>query len=219
MFNVSRTGPTPVSLQKQSGYGGEDVVNRLREIFHDKCYICESKDPTSLNVEHFHPHKGDVLKKHDWNNLFYVCGRCNNIKLAKYHNLLDCTDSKVDVFSALRHIPPHTPYQSRLIIEAMIDEPKTKETALLLNEVFNTDATINKKITGVYLRKKVFAKYNRFLELVNQYYDEELPMDVRDGALTRLKQIVSKTQEFSAFIRWVAKEDERLNTALAPHFD
>lgn len=219
MFNVHRTGPVPATLQKQNGYSGEDVVTRLREIFHDKCYICELKDPTSINVEHFHPHKGDVVKKHDWNNLFYVCGRCNNIKLAKYVNLLDCTDSTVDVFTALRHIPPHTPYQSKLVIEAMGDDPKTKETALLLNEVFNTDATINKKITAAYLRKKVFTKYNRFLELVNEYYDEELPKNIRDDALIRLQQLVSKTQEFSAFIRWVAKEDENLKKVLTPHFD
>ncbi|WP_082107132.1 HNH endonuclease [Chromobacterium vaccinii] len=219
MFNVTRTAPAPASLSKSNGYSGDDVLTQLRKIFHDKCYICEIKDPTSINVEHFHPHKGDVLKKHDWNNLFYVCGRCNNIKLAKYENLLDCTDPTVDVFKALRHIPPHTPYQKTLHIEATNNDPKTQETARLLNEVFNTDSTINKKITGSYLRKKVFHRYNRFLELVNHYYDEELPQETRDDALVRLKVLISKTQEFSAFIRWIAAEDENLNKILAEHFD
>lgn len=219
MFNVTRYGPTPASLLKNNGYSNEDVVTQLRKIFYDKCYICEIKDPTSINVEHFHPHKGDISKKHDWNNLFYVCGRCNNIKLAKYENLLDCSDPSVDVCMLLKHMPPHTPYQKKLIIEAMGSDPKTEETARLLNDVFNTDSTINKKITGGYLRKKVFQRYNRFLELVNQYYDEELPQSMRDEAIVRLKVLVSKTQEFSAFIRWVAIEDQKLSEILAQHFD
>lgn len=125
----------------------------------------------------------------------------------------------MDVFTALRHIPPHTPYQAKLVIEAMDDDPRTKETALLLNEVFNSDATINKKITAGYLRKKIFKRYNRFLELVNTYYDDELPKNMQDDALIRLKQLVSKTQEFSAFIRWVVKEDVKLNAVLAQHLD
>lgn len=219
MFNVSRTEPAPASLLKKNGYLEEDVLISLRNIFSDKCYICEIKDPTSLNVEHFDPHKGDIDKKHDWKNLFFVCGRCNNIKLAKYTNLLDCTDPDTDVFAALRHIPPLTPYQEKLIIQATDSDPKTQETARLVDEVFNTNATINKKITGAYLRKKVFQRYNKFIELLNIYYDEELSQEKREEAASRMKQTVSKKTEFSAFIRWIVMEDEDLKKILYQHFD
>lgn len=203
MFNVSRPAEAPESLAERRSYSEEDVVNKLREIFYDKCYLCEIKDPTSINVEHFDAHQGNLDKKFDWNNLFYVCGRCNNIKLARYNNLLDCTNNDVDVFRLIKQLPPHTPYQSKIIIEPMAADDKTIETADLLDEIFNTEKTINKKITGKYLRKKVFHKCNRFLELVNEYLDDELPQERKDEALVRLQVLMSRKQEFSAFIRWV----------------
>lgn len=219
MFNVSRPAEAPESLAERKSYSEEDVVNKLREIFYDKCYLCEIKDPTSINVEHFDAHQGNLDKKFDWNNLFYVCGRCNNIKLAKYNNLLDCTNNDVDVFRLIKQLPPHTPYQSKIIIEPMAADDKTIETADLLDEIFNTEKTINKKITGKYLRKKVFHKYNRFLELVNEYLDDELPQERKDEALVRLQVLMSRKQEFSAFIRWVVLEDEYLHELLGNSID
>lgn len=219
MFNVTRSPDVPESLSARRSYSEEDVLNKLREIFYDKCYLCEIKDPTSINVEHFDAHQGNLDKKFDWNNLFYVCGRCNNIKLAKYNNLLDCTKDSVDVFRAIKHLPPHTPYQSKIIIESMATDDKTIETAALLDEIFNTEKTINKKITGKYLRKKVFHKYNRFLDLVNEYLDDELPQTRKNEAYERLQVLMSKEQEFSAFIRWVVLEDEYLYELLGASID
>lgn len=219
MFNVSRTPTAPASLASGVSYTEEDVLAELSKIFYDKCYLCEIKEPTSVNVEHFIPHQGDVNKKFDWNNLFFVCGRCNNIKLARYANLLDCTDERTDVFAAIKHLPPHTPYQNKLVIEPMCDDSKTRETAALIDEIFNTDRTINKKITGQYLRKKVFQRFNKFLELVNRYLDEELPQETRDEVLARLRVQMSKKLEFSAFIRWIVLEDEFLSGLLESSFD
>lgn len=219
MFNVTRPADAPESLAERRSYSEEDVLNKLREIFYDKCYLCEIKDPTSINVEHFDAHQGDLDKKFDWNNLFYVCGRCNNIKLAKYNKLLDCTDDNVDVFRSIKHLPPHTPYQSKIIIDPMVTDEKTVETADLLDEIFNTDRTINKKITGKYLRKKVFHKYNRFLELVNEYLDDELPQERKDEALERLQVLMSRKQEFSAFMRWIVLEDDYLHELLGNSID
>ena len=59
MFNVTRTQPAPDSLKNKNGYAGDDVLNELRLIFFDKCYLCEISEPTSLNIEHFIPHGGD----------------------------------------------------------------------------------------------------------------------------------------------------------------
>ncbi|MNG16880.1 hypothetical protein D3C84_1008260 [compost metagenome] len=101
----------------------------------------------------------------------------------------------------------------------MAADDKTTETADLLDEIFNTEKTINKKITGKYLRKKVFHKYNRFLELVNEYLDDELPQERKDEALVRLQVLMSRKQEFSAFIRWVVLEDEYLHELLGNSID
>lgn len=219
MFNVIRTYPAPSSLSLKKEYADKDVVEELQKIFYDKCYLCEDKEPISLNVEHFDPHKGDETKKFDWDNLYYVCARCNNLKLAKYNDLIDCTDPKYDVFKLIKHLPPLTPYQKKLIIEATSKDKKVQNTAALLELIFNTDHTINKKITGTYLRKKVFKKYNRFMELVNIYFDDESSKTKKDDALERLQVLMERKQEFSAFIRWIVLEDEKLNPLLVPYMD
>ena len=57
-----------VSLQKaeanNSSYNTPEVNLALKEMFHNKCYICENKQVTSYNIEHLHPHyKNKNLKK------------------------------------------------------------------------------------------------------------------------------------------------------------
>ena len=48
MVKITRSYPAPESLtmeaqKKEGSYSKPDVVARLREDFHDKCYICEMK--------------------------------------------------------------------------------------------------------------------------------------------------------------------------------
>lgn len=49
MVKVERSFPAPKSLAEEAKkvygrYDKEDVVKRLREDFHNKCYICEMKE-------------------------------------------------------------------------------------------------------------------------------------------------------------------------------
>lgn len=84
--------------EKLSGnYNQPEVLDALKLIFNSKCYICENKKITSYNIEHLRPHKElNIDLKFNWNNLFLVCGHCNNIKSARYENILDCTEVDVD---------------------------------------------------------------------------------------------------------------------------
>lgn len=219
MFNVTRPKDAPASLAGKKEYGGKDVLEALEKIFYGKCYLCEIKEPVSLNVEHFVSHQGDEDKKFDWNNLYYVCGRCNNVKLTKYDDLIDCTDPNVDVFRAIKHLPPYSP-RGPIVVQAEIPGVKAASTAELLDEIFNAaEKSINKQITGVYLRTKIFKKFNRFLKQINIYIDEESPPVVKDLAFEVMKTMVKKNQEFSAFIRWVVLEDELLSSLLLAEMD
>lgn len=75
--NVYRSGP---------------VYEQLKQDFHEKCYLCEDSEATSIQIEHFDPHKGDLAKKFAWHNLFYACGHCNNSKGGAFWPLLNCTE-------------------------------------------------------------------------------------------------------------------------------
>lgn len=214
MFNVLRNGSTPVSLASRRKYDSKDVLEALNKVFHKKCYICETSEPLDINVEHFVPHEGDGDLKFDWSNLYFSCGRCNNIKLAKYDDLLDCCDPNTDVVRAIKHLPPLMPYGGNLRIEAQYNDNITQLTAELLNRVFNSEHTTNKAISSVSLRKKVFEQYNLLLTQVNNYYNPvALPKDKED-AIERIKLLIKASSPYSAFISWCILEDTELKPIL-----
>lgn len=214
MFNVVRNGSTPMSLANKRKYDSKDVWEELNKVFHKKCYICETSEPQDINVEHFVPHQGDENLKFDWNNLYFSCGRCNNIKLSKYDDLLDCCDPTTDVVRAVKHLPPSTPYAKHLPIEAQYDDEKTQLTAELLNKVFNSEHTANKKITSSFLRRKVFDQYNLLFKELNNYYAPMSLPEEKAIAVERIKLLLKPTSPYSAFISWCIIEDEELGPML-----
>lgn len=214
MFNVVRNEPTPASLASKRKYDSADVWKALSKVFHKKCYICETSEPLDINVEHFVPHEGDEDLKFDWNNLYFSCGRCNNIKLAKYDNLLDCCDLNTDVVRAIKHSPPSTPYAKHLKIEAQYNDNKTKLTAEFLDKVFNSEHTPNKAVSSTFLRKKVFEQYNLLLEQLNNYYASTALPEEKTMAVERIKVLLKATSPYSAFISWCIIEDSELGPML-----
>ena len=214
MFNVVRNELTPASLADRRKYDSEDVWEALNKVFHKKCYICETSEPQDINVEHFIPHKGDEDLKFDWNNLYFSCARCNNIKLAKYDDLLDCCDPNINVIQAIKHLPPTTPYAKHLQIEAQYDDDKTKLTAELLDKIFNSEHTPNKAISASFLRKRVFDQYNLLLTQLNNYYDPVSLPEEKANAVARIKILLKATSPYSAFISWCIIEDSELGPIL-----
>lgn len=210
MFNVLRDETAPASLQNRQSYSEQDVWDALSRVFNKKCYICETKEPNDINVEHFEPHLSDPDKKFDWGNLYFSCGRCNNIKLAKYDELIDCCDPRIDVLRAIKHVPPVTPYAKSLRIEAQHEDEKTKLTAELIEKVFNSTHTPNKTVSASFLRKRVFQQFNLFLDLQRDYFDELTLPTEKDTALERMKLLIKASSQYSAFISWCVLDDDEL---------
>lgn len=214
MFNVVRNEPAPASLAGEIKYDSEDVWRALNKVFHKKCYICETSEPQDINVEHFVPHQGDEALKFDWNNLYFSCGRCNNIKLAEYDALIDCCDPNIDVVRAVKHLPPSTPYARHLLIQGRDDDDKTKLTAELLDKVFNSEHTPNKAVSASFLRRKVFDQYNLLLTQLKKYYDPVALPEEKENAVDRIKLLLKASSPYSAFISWCIMEDDELGPKL-----
>lgn len=214
MFKVIRNEAAPASLASRRSYCEQDVFDALSRVFHKKCYICETKEPIDINVEHFEPHFGDVDKKFNWENLYFSCGRCNNIKLAKYNDLLDCCDSNIDVLRSIKHVPPITPYARYLRIEPQYEDEKTKLTAELIDKGFNSTHTPNKTVSASFLRTKVFQQFNLFLDLQSKYFNElTLPAE-KEIVLERMKLLIKASSQYCAFISWCVLEDDELSPLL-----
>jgi hypothetical protein len=219
VFNVIRPSEAPESLLSQSRYDGEDVYKVLSDIFFKKCYICETKEPHDINIEHFYAHQGNVQKKYEWRNLYLACSRCNNIKNANYNNMLDCCDSSYKVFRAIKHVPPTTPSAKSLILVPMNDDERTISTHQLLDKVYNSDHTINKKVSSVFLRQKIFTQYNLLLDQINKYFAPVALESEKTIAIERIKILIDKSAPYSAFIRWCVLEDTELGPLLENFMD
>lgn len=192
---------------KQSGtYNIPEVVEALSDEFHNKCYICEQKNIKNLNIEHFKPHKGinrDLM--FDWNNLYYACGHCNNLKLSKYDNILDPGNPDEDVESLMHYGMPILHKRSKVEIIECSDDEKVKNTVELLNYVYNGKTAI-KDIEAVNIKKDLVEELLKFTTWLVEYDDDELEDDEREELKRNIRKGLNKKSAFTAFKRQIIKD-------------
>jgi hypothetical protein len=201
MFNVTRPQPGP---DCSKDYHSKEVVRALKTMFYGKCYLCEDEisDPV---VEHFIPHKGDVVKKYNWNNLYYSCHRCNGIK-GVMTDILDCCDSGTDVSLSIKCLCPSVPVND-VIIEAQGTDSKIQNTANLLHLCYNADNTGIQGISKEALHEKLFDYYCKFIEHRRTLKNRDSLQSEKDRAKERLKNMIDVSYPFSAFWKWHIKND------------
>jgi len=151
--------------------------------------------------------------------LYFACSRCNNIKGDKYNNLIDCCDPQQDAFRAIKHVPPITPYAKSVNIKAMSDDEKALETEAILDKIFNSEHTVNKKVSGSFLRRKIFDQYNLLLTQIVSYYSPVAIAMEKDQAIERMKILINRSEPYSAFIRWCILDDAELAPLLEDLMD
>lgn len=198
-------------LRKTGGkYDCGCVLERLKKDFKNKCYICESKAPTTINIEHFKPHKEkDINLKFDWNNLFWACGHCNNTKLAQFDDILNCTDLNDDIENALKYDVKPFPHES-VRIEALNNDSRTEKTRALLLAVFNGTTTQNKIFSSSNLREKLLKEIRDYQGHLCDYYDDTISAEDKNHALKNIKSHLNAASAFTAFKRQVIKDNDML---------
>lgn len=80
--------PNPTALR--SDYKHPDIKEAVKNDSFEKCIYCESKVAAVYfgDVEHIKPKSKFPDLKFDWDNLGYVCAKCNNVKSDKWDNEL-----------------------------------------------------------------------------------------------------------------------------------
>ena len=81
---------------------------------------------------------------------------------------------------------------------------KTRDTALLLDRVFNQDFTATKSIESVNLRDKLLHSVCLFQKLLIDYYENEN----KEYFLEQIKSQLNKSSEFTAFKRQIIRNSE-----------
>lgn len=215
MIYLPKSTPPPTCLEEEKAkisgtYLKEEVLQRLKQDFKNKCYICEYDKPPTINVEHFIPHKGDKNLEFEWDNLFLSCGHCNNIKLAKHINLLDCTQPSPDVELVIKHSIELFPMSKPQIVPLLSDQ-KVINTANLLNEVYNGTTSL-KTIEAENIISAISLEIRKLNDLLFCYYHESGNDEQRGFYLERIKFQLSKSSAFSAFKRWLVRGHGELNS-------
>ncbi|MCG3688683.1 HNH endonuclease [Aliarcobacter butzleri] len=200
----------PISLEeeksKSSGtYNTEEVIERLKEDFHNKCYICEQKEPLSINIEHFIAHKGNIDLKFSWENLYLSCGHCNNTKLAKYDEILNCTSIDDNVEMALYYKCNPFPME-KAEIKVRVDSLKARNTKELIEKTFNGEHTPQKKLESANLRNKLIHEIRDFQNLLFDYFEN----NKNEIFKIKIEEHLSSRSAFTAFKRWIIRDNEQL---------
>lgn len=213
MINIKREKPSQEILdilvlekQKESGtYRQEKVIQKVKQDFYNKCYLCEIKETTSLNIEHFIPHKGNKDLKFEWSNLFLSCYHCNNIKGHKYDNILNPVDEEEDVENLIKYRMEPFP-KSKVEIVPLKTDDKIKKTCELLELIYN-GSTALKSEEAHNLKKKLLDDLMDFQEQLYIYYYEEVFEDDVAAARKNIAKHLNKKSSFTAFKRWIIKDN------------
>ncbi|MDR1194126.1 MAG: hypothetical protein LBK98_08200 [Peptococcaceae bacterium] len=178
---------------------GTPVYARLTEDCHGKCYICEDNS-SDLNVEHIKP-----LSKYpspafalSWDNLLLACKEhCNPLKGNSFAGIINpCVvdpEAKIGLSTGL----------GRIVIERLDCDTDTRETAELLEKVYNaTGLNANWRTKCRKLRGKIETNVKMFLA-----YAENAGDDTYDELI---RQEIDNSAAFAAFKRKIVRDDPQL---------
>jgi hypothetical protein len=214
MIYVEKSQPAPECLVteklKASGnYKCGDVVPRLKADFRNKCYICEEKEISSINVEHFVPHQGNRDLMFDWNNLFFACSHCNNTKLARFTDILDCTKTN-EVETKIKYEFFNSAFPKEQVIITSLEASSTENvnTVELLRIVYCSKTAI-KIDESANIRNKISKEIREFSDLLRLYFSNDGLFDEAEKEKLKLKVIkrLSNTSSFTAFKRWIIRSN------------
>ncbi len=215
-FEKSQPAPKCLAAEKSKNNGTyrcEGVAKQLNLDFKGKCYLCELKGLTSLNIEHFVPHRNDREIMYSWKNLFLCCPHCNGVKndlRNKIGIILNCTEIGDQVDYAIRYrIDPFPGEQAD--IQATANSQAILDTVNLLSEIYNGNYTDQKEIESGHLREKLQSEIKRFQKLIENYSQGiESAKKGRRGNRERILYHLSNESAFTAFKRWIVRDDDVL---------
>ena len=209
MIKVERSYPAPLSLSiekaKANGtYRCEGVVPALRHDFNNKCYICELGDLQDPEIEHLIPHKGcNKDLEFDWDNLFWACRNCNDIKNQRKYaeGIIDCC-----------HIDPELLLRQEVAsgkvnvtVLGKTTDVVIKNTAMLLNEVFNKNNTEMRTVRQQERYRKLLQEMNVLYRTLEKYNGSLA--SVKNLYYRILESLLDRKTPFASFKRQYVRDN------------
>jgi uncharacterized protein (TIGR02646 family) len=206
MIKISKS-PLPagtVIRNSRDWIPGTTVYAQLSKDCHDKCYICE-ESTSELNVEHIKPQSkypsSDFVL--GWNNLLLACKEhCNTLKGNSFENIINpcLIDPETKISLSIDF--------GTIAVKQLDSEPDTRETAELLERVYN-GAGLNAswRTRCRKLRGKVETNVKMFLAYTENIGDETYEELIR--------QEIAGSSAFAAFKRKIVRDNPELYSKFA----
>ena len=199
-----RSLPDGISPSSENDYRSGVTFDMLVEDCYGKCYICEDK-PTSINVEHIVPHRGDAALRYCWDNMLLACGHCNGLKGVKYDDIINPTLLDPEDYLDLS-VEISEDFLEFINVTAVRNEYTTSKTVELLRSVYNGGSTPIKSIESANLRNEhLLPDLLRFRQYIRGYLSEP---DM--GYDTIIIKEISRSSKFAAFKRKIVRDNLQL---------
>ena len=198
--------PKDIVIKKEEDYRSERVISILQKDFYNKCYLCEEKNPTSINVEHFRSCKNNETLKFNWENLFFACAHCNKIKGSQYDHIIDCTKDDPEMYIHIRFDSYPMHYVEVLDRICSTENGETKE---LLDKIYNGAETAISKLEASNLKSKISDEVKEFTEYIENYMNEN-DVRLRTAYWKRIKMMLRRESNFAGFKRSIIMENKEL---------
>ncbi len=207
MVKISKSElPQGIIIKTEEDYRSEKILSILQQDFFDKCYICEEKAPTTINVEHFRSYKNYKHLKYDWENLFFACAHCNRIKGSYYDHIIDCTKDDPEKYIVMKF---NSYPESYVEIIDRLNGKANGETRELLDKIYNGAGTSISECEARNLKKKVSRELKDFMECVENY-NNETDAKLRAVYWRNIKEMLNRESNFAGFKRSVVLQSEEL---------
>lgn len=198
--------PIGTDIKKEEDYRSEKIISILQKDFYNKCYLCEEKNPTTINVEHFRSCKNNDYLKYNWDNLFYACAHCNRIKGSQYDHIIDCTknDPEKRIHIVFESYPEH--YVEVIDRSYNAENSETRE---LLDKIYNGAGTAISEFEARNLKGKISEEIKEFAECIEDYLNEK-DIKLRMLYWKRIKKMLSRESSFAGFKRSIVRGSKEL---------
>lgn len=190
-------------------YKDKVVEDSLKEDFHKKCYICE-ESTRHFEVDHFYPQTFYTHLVDNYENLFYICQKCNKIKpkIINTHSeneILDCCEIDPSEYIKLRLNTKECKVEVTQIKDEGAINSKINETIKLLNRVYNGENSTSNSCED--LKDDIKDKLEEFRKKLDKYEKTRL----KQALLDEIKNEIDIQSSYVTFKRWIIRDNSELN--------
>lgn len=217
MIKVYRTEPAPESLKNKGDRWEKDLLMRLQQDFHDKCYICGRRLDADGEVEHLLPVLGTQHpeRKYQWRNLFWSCRHCNGIKATRSH-ILDCCTSNPETYIRQKG-DGNGADGFEVAVEPLIpNHVEAAATAQLIKDCYSATNTAMREL----ICEKKREKLKEYIDTIDGALLDYVEMKDNNEDLTVQRKIlqglVQLDREYAGFVRTEVRDYLDCCPELAP---